>query len=69
MSAKQELMVLGLLSALVSVVAWVTDYVIASFIFAWLMYGVVLLLVALRKFSDDAYGSWLSWASRRGPRA
>lgn len=49
MTSEQELMVLGLLSALVSVVAWVTDYVFASFI--------LLLLGALGKFGDDAYGS------------
>jgi hypothetical protein len=57
MSAKQELVVLAALSALVSVVAWVTDYVFASFIFAWMTCGVVLLLGALGKFGDDAYGS------------
>jgi len=57
MSSEQELMVLGLLSALVSVVAWVMDYVFASFIFAWVTYGIVLLLMALRKVGDDAYGS------------
>ncbi len=57
MSSEQELMVLGLLSALVSVVAFVTDYVFASFIFAWMTCGVVLLLGALGKFGDDAYGS------------
>jgi hypothetical protein len=57
MSSEQELRVLGLLSALVSVVAWVTNYVFACFIFAWVTYGIVLLLMALRKFGDDAYGS------------
>jgi hypothetical protein len=57
MSAKQELMVLGFLSAVISAVAWVADYVFASFIFAWVAYGIVLLLVALRKFGDGAYGS------------
>jgi len=57
MSAKQrEIVALALVSALVSLVAWYADYVFAAFIFGWLTCGSVLLLVALRKFGDDAYG-------------
>jgi hypothetical protein len=54
MSAKhQELAILGLLSALVSVLAWETDYMFACFIFGWLTYSIVLLFIALRRFGDD----------------
>jgi hypothetical protein len=56
MSAKQlELLALALVSILVSVLAWDTDYMFACFIFGWLACGAMLLLAALRKFGDDAY--------------
>jgi hypothetical protein len=56
MSAKQrELVRLALLSAVLCGVAWDADYPFATFIFGWLTAGALLLLVALRRFGDDAY--------------
>jgi hypothetical protein len=56
MSSKQrELVILGLVSALASTMAWKMDYLFECFILGWLVCGILLLLMALIKFGDDAY--------------